>query len=81
MGAWSEQSGPFQPGTNWPLEAPPVAAMAQQIRAGRPVTIDLRGSPARSATPPAERAAFRCGGADHRRRRDLGHDRRGCGGW
>ena len=41
MGTWSERSSPLQPGTNWSLEAPPIAAMARQIRAGRPARIDL----------------------------------------
>jgi GAF domain-containing protein len=41
MGTWSERSSPLQPGTNWSLEAPSIAAMAQQIRAGRPARIDL----------------------------------------
>ena len=40
MGAWSEQSDPFQPGTSWPFETPSVAAFVQQMKAGRPVRLD-----------------------------------------
>ncbi len=40
MGAWSEQSDPFQPGTSWPFETPSVAAYVQQIKAGRSVRLD-----------------------------------------
>ena len=40
MGAWSEQSDPFQPGTSWPFETPSVAAYVQQIKAGRSVGLD-----------------------------------------
>jgi PAS domain S-box-containing protein len=40
MGAWSEQSDPFQPGTSWPFETPSVAAYVQEMKAGRPVRLD-----------------------------------------
>src|SRR3954449_6120694 len=40
MGAWSERSDPFQPGTNWPFETPSVAAHVQQIKSGRPARLD-----------------------------------------
>src|SRR3954454_3090165 len=45
VGAWSERSDPFQPGTNWPFETPSVAAcpadevrpssQARRLRGGR----------------------------------------------
>jgi signal transduction histidine kinase len=40
LGTWGERPHPFQPGTNWPLEVPSIAASVAQTKARRPVRID-----------------------------------------
>src|ERR671920_851549 len=41
VGTWGgERPHPFQPGSNWPLEAPSIVASIQHTKAGRPVRID-----------------------------------------
>jgi hypothetical protein len=46
LGAWSDQSQPFETGTRWPLDGQTIAARVKQT--GGPVRLDSRSSPARS---------------------------------
>jgi GAF domain-containing protein len=59
IGAWSERTHPFQPGTRWPLDGP--AIVTQILKTGRPARIDdfseLSGTIADAARKTGLRAA------------------------